>query len=67
MQAHSLHPVPDLPLCLAQGPANIFFTWIFAYVVQFLTIPKFPEHVCLTACVGLPGLLPQRPSKGPHN
>jgi hypothetical protein len=19
-------------------------------VVQFLTIPKFPEHVCLTAC-----------------
>ena len=25
------------------------------------TIPKFPEHVCLTACVGLPGLSPSGP------
>ena len=25
------------------------------------TIRKFPEHVCLTACVGLPGLSPSGP------
>jgi hypothetical protein len=28
---------------------------------NILTIPKFPEHVCLTACVGLPGLPPSGP------
>ena len=28
---------------------------------NILTIPKFPEHVCLTACVGLPGLPPSEP------
>ena len=28
---------------------------------NILTIPKFPEHVCLTACVGLRGL----PLSGP--
>jgi len=39
-----------------------FLRWIFAYVVQF-KILKFPEHVCLTACVGLPDL----PPSGPHN
>jgi hypothetical protein len=35
----------------------------FAYVVQrnVLTIPKFLEHVCLTACVGLPGIPPSGP------
>ena len=26
-----------------------------------ITIPKFPEHVCLTACVGLSGLPPSGP------
>jgi len=36
---------------------------MFDYVVQrnVLTISKFPEHVCLAACVGLPGLPPSRP------
>ena len=29
-----------------------------------LTIPKFPEHVCLTACVDLPGSPPSGPKKG---
>ena len=38
-----------------------FLWWIFAYVVQ-LKILKFPEHVCLTACVGLPGLPPSGPT-----
>jgi hypothetical protein len=28
---------------------------------DIFTIPKFPEHVCLTACVGLPGLPPSGP------
>ena len=32
---------------------------------NILTIPKYPEHVCLTACVGLPGL--QGPNTGLHN
>jgi hypothetical protein len=30
-------------------------------VRNILTIPKFPEHVCLTACVALPGLPPSGP------
>jgi hypothetical protein len=29
--------------------------------VKIIDIPKFPEHACLNACVGLPGL----PSSGP--
>jgi hypothetical protein len=28
---------------------------------DILTILKFPEHVCLTACVGLPDLPPSGP------
>ena len=28
---------------------------------NILTFPKFPEHVCLTACVGLSGLPPSGP------
>ena len=68
------YSVPDLPLCLgvlkhraplARGthlPANFFLRWIFAYKMwcnfNILTIPTFPQHVCLTACVGLPGLPP---------
>jgi hypothetical protein len=28
---------------------------------NILTIPIFPEHVCPTACVGLPGLPPSGP------
>ena len=28
---------------------------------NILTIPNFPEHVCLTACVGLLGLPPSGP------
>ena len=58
--------VPDLPLCFGVLPKNIL-RWIFAYVVQFLTIPKFAEHVFMTACVGLPGLPPSGSRKGPHN
>ena len=66
--------MPDLQLCLgvlkhmaplARGgghlPAKKNLRWVFAYVVQFLTIPKFPVHVCLTACVVLPGLPPSGP------
>ena len=65
--------MPDLPLCLGvlkhrapldRGPIflpkKLFLRWIFAYVVQ-LKILKFPEHICLTACVGLPGLPPSGP------
>lgn len=54
----------------------IFFYngFVFAYVVEFiavflydlkynniLSIPTFSEHVCLTACAGLPGLRPSGP------
>ena len=45
------------------GPSSYqknFLLWIFAYVVQF-KILTFPEHVCLIACVGLPGLPPSEP------
>ena len=28
---------------------------------NILPIPKFPEHVCLTACVGVPSLPPSGP------
>jgi hypothetical protein len=47
-------------------PAKIKLRWIFAYVVQrnVLTIPKFTERVCLTACEGLPGLHPSVPKQG---
>jgi hypothetical protein len=41
-----------------------FFTVDFCLcgaILNILTIPKFPEHVCLTACVGLPGLPPSVP------
>jgi hypothetical protein len=71
------YSVPDLPLCLGvlkhrtllarRGhlPAKKFSRWIFAYKMwcnfNILTIPTFPEHVCLTACVGLPGLPPSEP------
>jgi hypothetical protein len=54
---------------LARGGASscesFFLQWIFAYKMwcnfNILTIPTFPEHVCLTACVGLPGLPPSEP------
>ena len=58
------YSVPDLLLCLSTGPVlgfcviyNSFeFVADAVYISDliFLTIPKFPEHVCLTACVGLP-------------
>ena len=35
--------------------------------LKFLTIPKFPGHVCLTACVDLRVYLLQGPRKAPHN
>jgi uncharacterized membrane protein len=68
--------VSDLPLCLgAQGPVvqgggGGIFLLIFFFMMDFclcgaisniLTIPKFLEHVCLTACVDLPGLPPSGP------
>ena len=66
-----IHAVPDLPLCLGvlNQVGSIFlpkqiFTMDFCLrgaILNILTIPKFSEHVCLTACVGLPGL----PSSGP--
>jgi hypothetical protein len=31
---------------------------------NILTIPKFTEHVCLSACVGIPGLPPSGLMKG---
>jgi hypothetical protein len=35
-----------------------FLRWMFAAFVEQFKILKFPEHVCLTACVVLPGLPP---------
>jgi hypothetical protein len=74
------YSVPDLPLCLGvlkhrtllarRGhlPAKKFSRWIFAYKMwcnfNILTIPTFPEHVCLTSCVGLSGLPPTEPKWG---
>ena len=66
-----LYSVPDLPLCLgvlkhraslARGgghlPAKISFTMSDLIQRNILNIPKFLEHACLTACLGLPGLPP---------
>ena len=38
-----------------------FLRWMFAAFVEQFKILKFPEHVCLTACVVLPGLPPSGP------
>ena len=50
--------VPDLPLYLEvlehMAPSDLIKH-------NILTIPKFPEHVCMTAGEGLPDL----PSSGP--
>ena len=69
-------PVPDLPLCigvlhyralLASGsiflPKKCFYDGFFLMWCNFniLTIPKFPQHVCLIARVGLLSLPPSRP------
>ena len=57
----------NLPLCLgvlkhrAHLLVKFFFTVDFCLcgaILNILTIPNFPEHVCPTACVGLPGLPP---------
>ena len=56
------------PLARGEGPIflqkNIFYDGFLLMWCKFniLTIPKFPEHVCLTACVGL-----HDPSMRPHN
>ena len=76
----SLTQYPDLPFCLgvlkhrvslamgAHLPAKkitfydgFFLMWCY---LNMLTILKFPEHVCLTACVGLPCLPPSGPKYG---
>jgi hypothetical protein len=60
-----------LRCALAQGPVDqegallflpkTFFLKIYLIYRNNLNIPKFPEHVCLTACVGIPGLPPSGP------
>ena len=71
-----MYSVPDLPLFLgvlkhraplARGgqsfcTKNFYEAFLLMWCnLKILTIPKFPEHVCLTACVGLPGLPPAGP------
>jgi hypothetical protein len=34
---------------------------------NILTIPKFSEHVCLSVCVGIPGLPPSGLMEGAHS
>ena len=70
-----VHAVPDLPLCLdvllAQGlvgqgrpiflPKKPPFYDGFLLMWCNLKFLAIPEHVCLTACVGLPSLPPSGP------
>ena len=68
-----MYSVPDLPLFLGVlkhraplarggGKKNVYEAFLLMWCnLKILTIPKFPEHVCLTACVGLPGLPPSGP------
>jgi hypothetical protein len=46
--SHSLHLLLDM-------------VYLDIFKRNIITIPKIPEHVCLTACVGLPGLPPSGP------
>ena len=72
---------PDLPLCLSTGPlwpgGSIFLPKINFYDgfllmwcnFDILTtcIPKFPEHVCLTACRPIRSTSCRAQVEGPHS
>ena len=71
--------MPNIPLCLcvlkhraplARGSIflpqkNVYDRFLLMWCnLKILTIPKFPENVCLTACGGLVDLPPSGPMQG---
>ena len=68
-QGWKLISVPDLPFCLCvlmhMDPLakNVFYDGVLLMWCNF-KFDGVPEHVCLTACVGLPGLPPSGPKSG---